>query len=299
MDRCDGLAAAMAFFSLAALPGTVVVAFVGAHLLLSEETAKQVIAEWLGPRADFVRAFLVESRKMSPRDLHEIGFLGLASFVYGSVGYFSCLKDSLETIWDVRREEFGIVARIRRTAKALFVTLVVQLIIVGTVVVRALLPELARSPEVLALPYRGFLLLRAVETVIAFGFLFMITSFYFKFLTPVKLRWTQVWPGAAVTALLLLLVRPIAAHVLENEGWAQMLGTAGSLLAVLIWFYIFGALLLYGAELTRHHVELREPGVHDRRAAQTAAAERRNAARREKVGKAWKGVHSIFERRRS
>jgi len=299
MDRCNGLSAAMAFFSFAALPGSIVVVFAGAHTFLADETARQVIVEWLGPRTYFVRAFLVEAKKMSPAELRQIGLVGLFAFVYGAVGYFACIKDAMETVWDVRREEFGFVARIRRVGRSLLVTVGVQLIVVGTVAARSILPVLKQSPQVQALPWRGFLLLGAVEGLIAFCFLFALTLFYFKFLSPVRQRWRYVWPGAAATALLLMLVRPLAAHMMQSEGWVGMLGTAGSLIAVLIWFYVFGALLLYGAELTRHYIELHDAGLHHRREAAAAAAVRREAAYEQMMQRARKAAHSAFARRKS
>jgi membrane protein len=88
----------------------------------------------------------------------------------------------------------------------------------------------------------------------------LLFALIYKVLPDVSLRWSDVWVGAAVTAVLFLLGSWLIGLYLRVSGLASVYGAAGSLVVVLLWVYYSSQVFLLGAELT-HCYALRE-GCH-------------------------------------
>jgi membrane protein len=66
----------------------------------------------------------------------------------------------------------------------------------------------------------------------------------------VKIRWHDVWVGAAVTALLFTIGRVLIGIYIGRTGIASGFGAAGALVIVFIWVYYSAQIFLLGAEFT-------------------------------------------------
>ena len=62
--------------------------------------------------------------------------------------------------------------------------------------------------------------------------------------------WADVWHGALLTSLLFTLGKYLIAFYLGVTSVGSVYGTAGSLVALLIWVYYSAQLILFGAEFT-------------------------------------------------
>lgn len=72
----------------------------------------------------------------------------------------------------------------------------------------------------------------------------------YKLLPSAKLRWGDVWLGAAVTSLLFSVGKTGIGVYLGRAGVTSVYGAAGSLVLVLMWIYYSAQILLLGAEFT-------------------------------------------------
>jgi membrane protein len=84
----------------------------------------------------------------------------------------------------------------------------------------------------------------------------------YKWMPRVRLRWHDVWIGAAVTALLFTLGKQLIGTYLGRSGIASGFGAAASLVAMVLWVYYSAQIFLLGIEFTwiwaRRHGSLRE-----------------------------------------
>ena len=95
------------------------------------------------------------------------------------------------------------------------------------------------------------LALRAVAFLVDFAFTTLLVGLIFKFLPDVRLRWRDVAPGAAATALLFAVGKFAIGAYLGRAGVGSAYGAAGSLAIVMLWVYYTAQILLLGAEFTQ------------------------------------------------
>ncbi len=84
--------------------------------------------------------------------------------------------------------------------------------------------------------------------VLGIGFLLLVI---FKILPQTHVAWSDVWVGAAVTALLFDIGKLLIGLYLGKSSIASTYGAASSLAIVLAWVYYSAQILYFGAEFTR------------------------------------------------
>src|SRR5262249_21651818 len=72
-----------------------------------------------------------------------------------------------------------------------------------------------------------------------------------KVLPDAKVAWSNVWIGAALTALLFTVGKLAIGLYLGKSDVGSAYGAAGSLVIVLVWVYYSAQILLFGAEFTQ------------------------------------------------
>jgi membrane protein len=86
--------------------------------------------------------------------------------------------------------------------------------------------------------------------VLSFAVITALFAMILKMLPDVRIEWSDVWLGAAVTALLFTIGKALIAVYLGRAGVTSVYGAAGSLVLVLLWIYYSAQLLFLGAEFT-------------------------------------------------
>ena len=93
------------------------------------------------------------------------------------------------------------------------------------------------------------LLVQLVNVVVSFAVITLLFAIIFKFVPDVKIKWHDVWIGAAVTALLFNIGKFLIGLYLGRSSVTSTYGAAGSLVIILLWvlsklnFSIFNNLL--------------------------------------------------------
>ena len=73
----------------------------------------------------------------------------------------------------------------------------------------------------------------------------------FKVVPDAKVRWRDVWVGAAATALLFAVGKELLGLYLGRSNVTSSYGAAGSVLVLLLWVYYAAQILFLGAEFTQ------------------------------------------------
>jgi membrane protein len=95
------------------------------------------------------------------------------------------------------------------------------------------------------------LLWAAIDMVLSISVITALFAILYRVLPDVKLRWSDVWAGAAATALLFTIGKFLIGLYLGRSSTTSSYGAAGSVVIVLLWVYYTSQVVLLGAEFTR------------------------------------------------
>ena len=73
----------------------------------------------------------------------------------------------------------------------------------------------------------------------------------FKLLLDVRIPWSDVWIGAALTSLLFTVGKFLIGFYIGKSVRMSAYGAAGSVVIILAWIYYSAQLLYFGAEFTQ------------------------------------------------
>ena len=93
-------------------------------------------------------------------------------------------------------------------------------------------------------------LLHVLSFIVSFGISALLFAMIFKILPQTPVAWSDVWVGAAVTALLFDVGKLLIGLYLGKSSIASTYGAASSLAIVLAWVYYSAQILYFGAEFT-------------------------------------------------
>jgi membrane protein len=258
-DQIPRLAAALAYYTAFSIaPVLVVVVAVAGMALGQANVQEQILAQLrglLGEQGAALVGTMLESA-LRPREGRIAMVLGLLAVMLGASGLFAQLQDALNTVWQVEpRPGRGVLGTLKDRGLNFAMVLGVGFLLLVTLVLSAALAGLQGWVAArIAVPA---LALRAVAFLVDFAFTTLLVALIFKFLPDVRLRWRDVAPGAAVTALLFAVGKFAIGAYLGRAGVGSAYGAAGSLAIVLLWVYYTAQILLLGAEFTQVWVRRR------------------------------------------
>ena len=103
--------------------------------------------------------------------------------------------------------------------------------------------------------------------IVAFDFILLelgtvslLFALYFRYLPDIRLKWRDIWPGATVTAGLLIMGKSLIAFFISNSTVPDLYDAAGSILVMMLWVYYSSAILLLGATFTFTRAEALNSG---------------------------------------
>jgi membrane protein len=252
----DVHAAAIAFVTLFSIaPLVLLVLFVVGHANQQQflDRLIAVVASRVGQGAADLLAGMITSRQDAPSGVlaAAISFMVL---VFGAGGLIGRLRGSLNSMWNLTpRPQPDVKRNVYYMIKQLVVPSIIVLGI-GFVLFALLLANTLGS--LLYEQYlRPFLFWLAVPAPHIGGWPaplinLVIFAAMFKILPSARIRWRDVLPGAALTALLFWLGNYAIQLYLQFLFTASVYGAAGSIIVVLIWVDYSALIVLFGAEFT-------------------------------------------------
>lgn len=89
------------------------------------------------------------------------------------------------------------------------------------------------------------------ENIMSLALLTALLAGMYRFLPDVLIDWRDVWVGAALTAILLIMGMGLFSVYVALVGAAQLAGAIGSIAVLMLWAYYTSQVLLLGALFTR------------------------------------------------
>ncbi len=256
---------------------TVAGAFLGRDAA-SHEFTKQITA-LIGPASAELITKAAEASQAS-QDNWVATAVGIILVLVGATTVFGQLQDSLNAIWGVRTrpsKSGWTVLILHRLVSFTMVVTVGFLLMVSLVLSTFMTSTLGRfSGTFLSSPA----LLQWADLTVGVVVITSLFALMFKVMPDVKLRWTEVWLGAALTAVLFTLGRYLIALYLAHSTVASIYGAAGSLVALLIWVYYSCAILFFGVEFIRAYRQMHHRPLEPKKTAVAVRQEIMQSVRR-------------------
>jgi membrane protein len=252
-DKVPRLAAALAYYAATAMAPLVIGVIALAGYFFGTEQAQATlltqVRTYMGDQGAAVVETII-SNADQPDLARLAGLLSLVIFLWSASNIFSQLQDSLNTIWGVQlKPGLGIPATIRHRTLPVLMVLGAGLLLLASIVVTTALSVVSNLMADL-LPGVPFLW-QILNFLISVAVITLLFGVIFKVLPDVKIAWRDVWPGAALTALLFVIGQYVLSWYLGYQSGSSVYGAAGSLIVLLLWLYYATQIFLFGAEFTQ------------------------------------------------
>lgn len=265
-DDAASLAAALAYYALLSLAPLLVISIGVAGWFFGEEAARGRVAGELGAIVGGEAAQGIRSVAQSadqPMRGAVSAVIGIATLFVGASGVFGQLQSSMNRIWEVKpKPNQGIWVQVRSRFFSFTMVLGVAFLLLVSLVLSSLLSSLG---TVLAdtLP-GGALLWQITNFCLSLALITVLFALIFKVIPDAKIKWRDVWLGAAVTAVLFTVGKHLLGLYLGRAAVVDSYGAAGSIIALVVWVYYAAQILFLGAEFTQARARRRgvaiEPG---------------------------------------
>jgi membrane protein len=265
-DNVARLAAALSFYALLSIAPLLLFTVFSLGLLFGEDSARtkvvDAISSYVGPQAmETIQTLAANAHASQHGALSSI--IGAAVALFGASGAFVELQAALNTIWEVPLRRG---AAIRSYAVNRFwsfvMVLAVSILLLISLIISAVVAFVGEFFEQV-LP-GGREVWQLINVASSLGVLTGVFSVMFRSLPETAIKWSDVWIGSFVTALLFVLGNLLLGVYLGKTGVTSMFGGAGSVVALVIWVYYSSQIVFLGAEVTEvysRHFGSRQPAA--------------------------------------
>jgi membrane protein len=252
-DKVPRHGAALAYYTVFSLVPLLVVIIGMIGLIFGQEEAQgyvvQQLATLVGPQSAAAIKDMIQ-RANQPTSGIVATVVAVATLLFGASGVFGQLQDSLNAIWGVEpKEGRGIWGYVKDRFLSFAALLGTGFLLLVSLVLSAALAAFGKW-------FGGWLpvpefVLQLLESFISFAVITGLFAMIFKVLPDARMAWSDVWVGAALTALLFTLGKFAIGLYLGKSDVGSAYGAAGSLVILLVWVYYSAQILLFGAEFTQ------------------------------------------------
>ena len=182
-----------------------------------------------------------------------IGLFSILGLFWSASAIFAAIRKSLNRAWNVERDRPFLKQKLIEFSMAAGVGVLFLLSVTITAVFGVawqLLP-----PQVSMLKESG--LWRLAAGLLPLVFSFMLFAMVYRFVPNVTLTWGDVWPGAALAAVLFETAKNLFIWYLASfANYALVYGSLATVIVFLLWTYISALILLAGAEFAAVYTRL-------------------------------------------
>ena len=177
--------------------------------------------------------------------------LGVVTLVVGATSVFGELQNALDRVWQTPPEKKpagwwrfarGRVLSIGMVFGVGFLLLVSLLASAGLAAFGDWLGVFLPSLKIV---------LPILDLCLSFGMTVLLFGLIYKYVPRESIPWSDVWTGAAVTALLFTVGKSLIGLYIGKSSFNSAYGAAGSLIVLLVWIFYSAQIFLLGAEFTR------------------------------------------------
>jgi membrane protein len=253
-DKVSRLAAALSYYTILSLVPLLTIGLALAGSVFGREAAEGRVAEQLqevvGPSGAKAVLTLVNTIRSIP--LSRGGaILGVVALLFGASNVFHQLRDTLNTIWQVKgRPGRGLKGELVDRFRALVMVFGMGLLLVISLGLAAALSQIGHVLRASLPGLPSVFTFKTLHLLLGFGVNTLLFALMYKLLPDTEITWKDVRVGAAITALLFTAGQFLIGVYLGNTQIGAIFGPAGAVVILLAWVYFSAQLVFFGAELT-------------------------------------------------
>ena len=252
-DKAPRLGAALSYYTVFAIPPLFVIILFVVSIVIDPEKVRSMMFSEVGGLIGEKSAKAIETAMAAQAQSNKgmiASIIAAATLFVTATGLFIELQDALNTIWGVKEKPGqGIMGFIRNRLLSFAMVVGIGFLLLVSLVVSAGLAAFGKYMSGLV---PGLDVLWSVtNAVVSFAVISVLFAMIFKVLPDVKLRWRDVWVGAATTAMLFTIGKFLLGFYLGKNSAVSAYGAAGSLVLILLWVYYSAQILFFGAEITQ------------------------------------------------
>jgi membrane protein len=252
-DNAAQHSAALAFYTMFSLAPLLIITVSIAGAVFGEAAARGELqgqmAYYIGDAgAETVQDILEAAERPAVGTI--MGLIGLLVLLFGASGVFAQLQTAMDVMFDVPPDpnatwvtmlttRFFSFTMVLGTGFLLLVSLVVSAVLTAMV---TWLGDMSGAAA---------LLVMALNLVVGLFVTTLLFAAIFRFVPRIRPPWSDVWPGALLTAVLFSIGRIALGWYLGSGSMGSAYGAAASLVIVLAWVYYSAQILFLGAEFTQ------------------------------------------------
>ncbi|MEH2317177.1 YihY/virulence factor BrkB family protein [Nostoc sp.] len=262
-DKASRLAAALAYYTIFSIAPLLIIVIAIAGAVFGEEAARgQIVGQIQGlvgkDGAQFIQTAIQNANKPHTGAIASI--ISVVVLLVGATGLFTELQDSLNTIWEVKPKPGRAINNMIRLRFLSFAMVIgIGFLLLVSLVISTALAALVTYFSNL-IPGVDFLW-QFLNFVISFAITTVLFGLIFKVLPDVKIAWSDVLIGAALTSFLFSIGRFLLGQYLGNGSFGSAYGAAGSLVVILAWVNYAAQILFFGAEFTQVYARRYGSGI--------------------------------------
>jgi membrane protein len=243
------MSAALAYFTMLSLAPLLMIAIAIAGYVFDSQAAQAEVIEQVQlvttPEiANTVKGLIQNA--VEPKTGLVAGTISLCVLVFGASGVFTQLSDTFDDIWKVPKEaRSGLLYTVEKRLLGIGMVLIAGLSLLGALVLDSAMAYINQLVEG-SYP-RAVIWLNLADRSLSFLLMPFIFAVMFRFFPSAKIQWRDVWLAGILTALLVVASRSLIGLYLEFSTASEVYGAAGSLVVLLIWVYMTGLLIFFGA----------------------------------------------------
>lgn len=252
-DKAFKMSAALSFYAALSIGPLLIIVIAIAGFLFGEEAARGEIFKQINYLVGGDGATMIETILKGAADKTTGIFATIFSFillVFGSIGVFIELQESLNIIWGVElRPGKGMWGFIKTRLISFSMVVAIGFLLIVSLIINAaisLLNNYVSNITDIFIPYA-----QAFNIIFSFLIITALFALIFKYLPYVLISWKYVWLGAFITSALFSIGKYLIGLYLGSSSYTSTYGAAASLVILLIWIYYSGLILFFGAELTQ------------------------------------------------
>lgn len=245
-------AAALAYFTAFSIAPLLVIATAIAGFIFGERAARGELSTQIESAVGPEAAATIERMMASASNLGAgiiATVIGIGALIWGASQLFRSLQLSLNQIWEAEDESGGWKDAVGEKLKSFAMVFGVGLMLVALLLASTLLSGLANlASELLPIPAVVWELLNNALLVV------LVTGAFaalFRYLPDIRPAWRDVWVGAAMTAVLVVIGKFLVSLYISRAGATSVLAAAGTFAIFLLWIFYMAQVLLLGAEMTK------------------------------------------------
>ncbi len=263
-DNCTTLAAALAYYTVFALPPLLFLLLTVLTLSMStlyadeqaeakaRSTINEQAAAMIGNQQISAEIATILEKNQQASGKWWKTLISFAGILIAATGVVAALQAAMNQVWDVKPdpEKSGLMDVVWKRVFSLGMILGLAFLLLISLAVSTVLTGI--GDQIGAMIGMSGIAARLINFIVQAAVLIVVFAAIFKFMPDAEVRWQDVGVGAALTTVLFLVGRyAMQLYFQFAEPGAQFGSAAASLAVLLVWVYYTSIIVLLGAEATQ------------------------------------------------